>query len=101
MQTGRKFDNDKDRWDLLPVTAVKEVVKVLTYGAKKYDDNNWQYVEDAHNRYFAAALRHLVAWREGEQQDAETKLHHLAHAICCLLFLITLDFRKRATDDNA
>ena len=41
MEKGLKLDFDKLRWDLLPIECVEEIVRVLTFGAKKYDDNNW------------------------------------------------------------
>ena len=84
---GLKKDHGKDRWDLLPWEEVEEIVKVLTFGANKYADNNWQKVPQGRERYFAAAMRHLVAWRRGEERDPESGLKHLAHAGCCLLFL--------------
>lgn len=83
----RKDDLGRDRWDLIPYRALSEVVHVLTHGAAKYADNNWQTVPHQQQRYFAACMRHIVAWRLGEQRDAETGNHHLAHAVCCLLFL--------------
>ena len=50
--------------------------------------DNWQLVPDATRRYTDALMRHVEAWREGERLDPESKLPHLAHAICCALFLI-------------
>jgi hypothetical protein len=94
MGNGEKFDTNKDRWDLLPWGAVRQIVKVLTYGAKKYDDHNWQLVENMEQRYFAALLRHVVAWFGGEQNDPESGLPHLAHAGCCILFLLWKDGYK-------
>ena len=85
---GIKYDNEKPRWSLLPWVAVNEIVKVLTYGAKKYDDDNWKKVEPFEDRYFSAMLRHLIDWKNGEKTDKETGLSHLAHAGCCLLFLL-------------
>jgi hypothetical protein len=87
---GRKFDGDKLRWDLLPMREIEQVVEILTIGAKKYDDNNWQKVEPF-DRYNAAAFRHFVAWCKGEKLDQETGRNHLAHAICCLIFLLWKD----------
>lgn len=88
---GKKFDQDKDRWDLLPMDVVEDVVKVMTFGARKYGPNNWQQVENGRERYYAALLRHINAWRRGEAVDPETGLPHLAHAACCLGFLQWLD----------
>ena len=86
-----KYDDGKPRWSLLPWKAVNEIVKVLTYGANKYTDDNWHKVvntSDGEDRYFSAMMRHLYAWREGEKVDPESKLSHLAHAGCCLIFLL-------------
>ncbi len=88
---GRKDDQGKGRWDLLPWDAARQVVDVLTYGAKKYDPDNWRKVPDWSDRYFSAAMRHLVAWHGGQRNDPESGHHHLAHALCCILFLLSLD----------
>ena len=90
-QVGRKHDFGKPEWYLLPFNAVEEIVKVLTFGAKKYSPGNWQHVPNAKSRYFSALMRHLTAWVNGEDKDKETKLSHLAHAGCCLLFLMELN----------
>lgn len=90
-EAGSKHDAEKARWDLLPLGAVSAVVDVLTYGAKKYAPDNWRLVSDARTRYFAAAMRHVVAWKRGERLDAESGLPHLAHAACCLLFILEVD----------
>ncbi|QHJ77771.1 MAG: hypothetical protein [Bacteriophage sp.] len=92
--TGVKHDSDKPRFSLLPLKQVWDIVAVLEFGAKKYAPGNWQKVPDAKNRYFDAAMRHLCAWRSGEKRDPETNLPHLAHAACCLLFLMWGDDQK-------
>jgi len=88
---GRKNDRGKDRWDLLPWDEVRCVVQVLTLGAEKYEDDNWKRVPNSRERYFAAAQRHITAWWSGERWDEESGMHHLAHAICCLLFAMWHD----------
>ena len=88
---GRKYDEGKLRWDLLPWTPVEDAVSVLTFGATKYGEDNWREVPNARRRYFAALLRHVLAWYRGEKLDPETGLPHLAHALCCVLFLAELD----------
>ena len=86
--TFTKYDAGKARYDLIPATPLHEVVLVLTHGAEKYGDENWR--KGATDRYFAAAMRHLWAWWRGEETDAESGLSHLAHAACCVLFLMGL-----------
>lgn len=84
----KKNDDGKARWDLLPIEQIEKVVSVLTFGAKKYSDNGWKNIDRLSDRYYAAALRHIVAWRNGEVVDSESGEDHLAHAICCLLFVM-------------
>lgn len=88
---GEKFDQEKPDWSLLPVQPIEDTVKVLTFGAKKYSRDNWKRVPNAGDRYYAAAMRHLIAWRKGEKLDEETGLSHLSHCICCLIFLHELE----------
>jgi hypothetical protein len=86
---GVKHDIGKLRWDLLPTSAVEKIVAVLTFGAAKYGANNWQALDEFEPRYYAALQRHLAAWRRGERIDPESDLPHLAHAACCLVFLLS------------
>lgn len=90
---GRKDDHGKPRWDLLPIGPVARVVDVLTYGAREYSPHGWRHVEDPVERYYAAGMRHLAAWRGGEALDPKSGLPHLAHAACNLLFLIAFEVR--------
>lgn len=83
---GLKHDAGKPRWSLLPWVELEFVVKVLTFGAVKYQAGNWMHVQGGEERYKDAALRHMNAIQQGEWLDKETKLPHYAHAICSLLF---------------
>jgi hypothetical protein len=85
---GLKFDTGKIRVDLLPVRALLSVAEVMTFGAQKYGANNWQNVTPR-ARYYGAALRHLWARALGERLDPESGLPHLAHAGCCVLFMLS------------
>lgn len=94
MTIGLKDDKLKPRWELLPLDACEQVVNILTFGAKKYAPNNWQLVEDAENRYYAALMRHLKAWRSGEERCPESGELHLAHAGCNVIFLLWFAISK-------
>jgi hypothetical protein len=88
---GVKYDDNKPRWSLIPAGVMSEYVGVLEYGARKYAPDNWKHVPDATVRYYDAAMRHMDAWWQGEETDAETGSSHLAHAMCCITFLMWLE----------
>jgi hypothetical protein len=89
-----KFDQGKLRYDLLPWDCVEQVVDILTYGAKKYEAEDWKIVDDASNRYFSALLRHLIAYKQGEDTDQESGKLHLAHVATNALFLLWFNMQK-------
>lgn len=91
---GFKQDQGKLRWSLLPKGVISSIIKVLEFGAAKYAVDNWRHVEDHERRYYDAAMRHIEAWRLKETNDPESKLPHLAHAVCCLMFLMWFDGRS-------
>jgi len=93
-ESGRKFDGEKPAMDLMPPLMELEVSKVLTFGAQKYDAENWRHVPDLHTRYRSAAKRHINALRRGEKYDEESGLHHAAHAVCCLMFMGEIDLEQ-------
>lgn len=96
---GRKDDGGKDPWDLLPWDAVRCIVRVLGFGARKYAPRNWE-KGMAWSRCYSALMRHMTAWWEGERQDPETGMSHLWHAGCCILFLIAYELRGVGDDDR-
>lgn len=97
--TGRKADTGKDSWHLLPWDAVRVIVVVLAFGAKKYGDRNWEGGMDW-ERVFRAAIGHLTKWWQGENLDEETGYRHLWHAGCCVLFLIAFELRGIGKDSR-
>ncbi len=96
---GTKHDGDKLRWDLAPWDAVGSFVEILTFGARKYSDRNWE-KGIKHSRLFAATQRHLTAWWQGEDLDPETGKSHLAHAACDVLFMLAFVVRGRTDLDD-
>ena len=97
MNEGRKDDIGKLRFDLIPVESLLEVVKVYTFGARKYQDRNWE-KGIRYSRVFAAINRHLWAFWNGENADNETGFSHLAHAAWGCLALI--HYAKHNTDKD-
>lgn len=97
---GRKDDQDKLRYDLIPVRPLAEVARVYTIGAKKYDDNNWR-KGLKWGRVFAAMMRHAWAWMRGERFDPVDGQHHLASVCWCALALMEYEDTHPELDDRA
>jgi hypothetical protein len=96
---GVKFDEDKPRPELIPAEVIDALGVVLAYGAKKYEDRNWE-KGMAWGRVFGALQRHLWAWWSGSGKDDDTGFSHLWHAACCIAFLVAYEKRGIGTDDR-
>lgn len=86
-----KHDQGKWRFSLLPSAQLLQIIQVLEFGSNKYAVDNWKTVPEAKTRYFDACIRHLTSWWQDEKNDSESGLSHLAHAGCCILFLMWID----------
>lgn len=96
-KAGSKYDDGKPDWTLMPTKPMELVIQVLEFGAKKYGRENWKKVENAKQRYLAAAYRHINEITDGEWLDKDSKKPHAAHAICCLLFILWFGEQKDAS----
>lgn len=95
-----KDDRGKRQWDLLPLRALDEVIKVFEYGYQNHPERHphqWRY-GTKFSRYWSAAVRHIFAWWKGEALDQESGLSHLAHAVCDLLILMEMSVLTRFDD---
>lgn len=80
------MEHPEYRWDLIPFEPLENLVEILTYGAEKYEPNNWQKVDPL--RYFDALIRHLIEdFIRGENNDQESKKGHAKHMHCNAMFL--------------
>jgi hypothetical protein len=99
MSGGKKFDQEKVQLNLLSSKALIEIARVMTFGANKYGSENWR-EGIKWSRIFAAVQRHLLAWNDGETNDPETGISHLAHASCGLMFLLEYSKTHQELDDR-
>lgn len=99
MNEGRKDDQGKLPYHLLPPELMEGIAAVLQFGAAKYSPRNWE-LGMAWSRPFSALMRHMWAWWRGDKADPETGMSHLWHAGCCLAFLIAYEQRQTGTDDR-
>lgn len=93
-----KHDDGKLRWDLLPYDALEEVVKAYTKGCEEYGDRNWE-KGFPYSTLFAALMRHLTAWWNGEDLN-DSGYNHLAHVIFNAFALLTFQLRGKGKDNR-
>ena len=97
--TALKFDGDKLPLHLLSTEAMNQTAAVLKFGAQKYAEHNWR-KGFAWSRPLSAAMRHITAFNNGEDTDPESGLSHLAHAACCIMFLLEFEKTHPHLDDR-
>jgi hypothetical protein len=100
MSEGNKDDAGKARHELIAPEFLDGLARVLTFGARKYGDRNWENGM-SWSRPFGALMRHMWAWWRGENFDPETGESHLYHAACCLMFLAAYFERRHGKDDRS
>ena len=83
---GLRYNQGKLRYDLVHPYAHKEMVRVLTKGAEKYAERNWE-KGMRWSDIIASAKRHLAAIEAGEDYDQEDGILHAAHLACNAHFL--------------
>jgi len=81
-----KYDSGKLDYDILPHGPIEDVIRVMMFGAEKYERDNWKKCKNIKS-YYNAARRHMESWRRGEYFDDESGIPHLAHAMCNLVFM--------------
>ncbi|WP_216726083.1 dATP/dGTP diphosphohydrolase domain-containing protein [Hymenobacter siberiensis] len=83
---GLRYNEGKARYDLVPAFAQQQYVEVLTKGAEKYAERNWE-AGMKWSKVLASLERHLAAIKRGEDYDPETGKLHSAHVMCNAAFL--------------
>lgn len=99
MSKGIKHDGGKPPLDLVSNEAMLRIAEVMDMGKRKYGAHNWRGGIEW-SRVLAAGLRHLMAFTSGEDKDPESGLSHLAHAGCCIHFLLEYEKYHKDLDDR-
>lgn len=80
---------------MIPTVALEEASWVHKLGADKYGQYNWRDTKVLASTYVNATLRHLHAWKDGEDTDPESLRSHLGHIMANAAIL--LDAMKHGT----
>ena len=100
-------ENPKDRvgagkppLHLIPPAAEILEAIVMGLGARKYGEYNWRTSKIRATVYIAAAKRQLAQWLDGQDDDPESGVSHLAHARACLGVLLDAIATGNMIDDR-
>lgn len=85
---------------LVPPITLYQQALAFSDGAAKYGPYNWRETGAAASIYYAAALRHLMSWWDGEDLSPDARITHLAHAQACLSILLDVMAIGRLIDDR-
>jgi len=85
---------------LVPPYAMEQTAWVHNLGAEKYGPWNWRETGVCASTYVNAILRHLNAWRDGEDLDPESGITHLAHIACSANILMDAEVCGKLQDDR-
>ena len=85
---------------LIPPSAEILEAVVMGLGARKYGPYNWRTAPIRATVYIAAAKRHLAQWLDGQDEDVESGVSHLAHARACLGILLDAQSLHCLNDDR-
>lgn len=80
-----RYNEGKTRWSLVHFPSLEPMVKVLEYGCKKYEAENWKKPMDK-KQILNSMMRHLVRLMEDEELDSESNLKHIGHILCNAMF---------------
>lgn len=90
--TGLRYNTGKPMMELIEPGFMEEVAKILTFGADKYEINNWKKFNRIKRfQTYGSLMRHLEAHRKGEKIDPESGCSHLCHIVANAMFLWWFD----------
>lgn len=84
---GVKHDSGKPDYSLLTRPMVESLIRAMMYGEGKYGRGNFR-SGFTNTRLVAAAMRHLMAYLDGEDLDPESGVSHLGHAQAAIAMLL-------------
>lgn len=90
----------KPQLHLVPPALKIQVARAMENGAKKFGAYNWRDKKVRATVYIAAAMRHLEALLDGENNAADSGVHHAAHAAACLGIYLDAEAGGQLIDDR-
>lgn len=85
MEQALRYNEGKPQWSMVDFEALILLVRVLEFGAQKYDRDNWK-KGLPNDKTLESLARHLFALMAGETHDKESGLPHIGHIMCNAMF---------------
>ena len=98
-QTAARYNEGKIRYELIPAFALEQLALAYTYGAQKYNADNWR-KGFKWKETIGSLLRHVYKWARGAKFDKESNCHPLAMAVFNALTLIMFEKYSMGIDDR-
>lgn len=95
-----RHNKGKLKWSLIDYKSLEPMVKVLEFGAKKYDRENWK-KGLPFTDICDSLMRHLYSFMDGEDIDAESGISHIGHILCNAMFLSYMVENKKELDNRS
>lgn len=71
----------------VPGNVIAEIGVAMLEGASKYGRHNYRAAGVRASVYYDAAMRHLIAWWEGEDIDPDSGMSHITKLLACMTVL--------------
>lgn len=84
----------------IPPIAILHLGQAMANGEGKYGLTNWRGHRVSSSVYYDAAMRHLMAWWDGEDIAVDSGCHHLAHVMASCAILLDAAAIPDSLNDN-
>lgn len=91
---GMRFNDGKLKWGYMHYKSMEPMIRVLMFGAQKYEPFNWQKGLKK-EEVLESMQRHLAKIMDGEENDPESGLNHIGHVMCNAMFWSYMDLKER------
>lgn len=85
---------------LVPPSATYHLAEAFADGARKYGPFNWRDKGVSASVYIAAMMRHVDAYRDGEDVSRDALVHHLGHVMACCAIILDAASVGKLNDDR-
>lgn len=92
-----RYNDGKPQWSLVHLKSLEPLVRVLEYGAKKYERDNWKKGLDP-QEILDSIIRHIAELQSGEDRDKESGELHIGHIMANCMFYVYHKYVKNDGD---